>query len=313
MARLCRQEMVNVVGVRFRETGRIYYFDPADFAPEVGEYVVVRTARGLEVGRVVIAPHQVLAQEISEPLKPILRLADAEDLDNRDRWRAKAREALERARQRAAELGLPISIAEAEYSLDGTVLNLDFTADEKVNLRDLQRSLAQELDVRVQLRQIGPRDRAKLTGGMGICGRPLCCGSWLSQFPTIAIKMAKEQDLAPNPEKISGLCGRLRCCLSYENDVYRELRANLPKKGQTVRSSAGCGRVVGANVIKQTVFLELESHATVEVAVQDLREGAASPEAAPAPGEGVQPSPPAAPGQRRRRRRSRHQQNPQGG
>lgn len=262
--------MGEIVGVRFKETGRIYYFDPSHFDLEVGEYVVVPTARGLEVGRVVIAPYQVLAHEFSEPLKPVVRRADDEDLRHRDQWRSRAKEALELARGKASELKLSMSLIEAEYSQDGKSLNLDFTADERVNFRELHKALSEELGVRVHLRQIGPRDRAKLAGGMGVCGRALCCATWLSQLPAIGIKMAKEQDLAPNPEKISGLCGRLRCCLAYENETYRQLQANLPKKGQTVLSNAGPGRLVGANVIKQTVFLELESWVTVEVALQEL-------------------------------------------
>jgi len=292
-----RPAPVSVVGVRFKGASPVYYFDPAGLELEVGQAVVVETEQGLGVGWVVIAPKQVVLQEIKEPLKPVLRLATPKDLEEKQRLEERGQEALQAARRHVARLGLPMKPLAADYSLDGKQVTISFAAEGRVDFRALVKELSRELGVRVQMRQVGPRDAAKLVGGIGICGRPLCCATWLTSFPPVTITQAKEQNLLPLPEKLSGLCGRLRCCLRYESPVYKELKASLPKKGQVFACPLGCGRVIGANVIKQTVYLELESKATVEVALADLSEP-------PPPEPPVEaPKPEGAPKPKRRRRR----------
>jgi cell fate regulator YaaT (PSP1 superfamily) len=260
--------MHNVVGVRFQEAGKIYYFSPAGFEDiEVGEYVVVETSRGLEVCRVIIAPGQVVNAELSETLKPIKRLAYPEDLERMYMLKARAEEDVSRARVVVNRFGLPLKVSSATYNLDGTRLTLYFTVaeDGRIDLRDLVRELQSDLDCQVQLRQVGPRDQAKAVGGYGICGRRLCCTSWLTAFPAISIKMAKEQNQPLNPNKISGQCGRLLCCLSYENDMYRQLKAELPRAGTLVSTPAGDARVVGVNALRQVVALQMADFKVVEM------------------------------------------------
>lgn len=265
--------MHNVVGVRFQEAGKIYYFSPAGFEDiQAGEYVVVETSRGLEVCRVIIAPGQVVNAELSETLKPIVRLAYPEDLERMYLLRARSDEDISRARSVVNRLGLPIKISSAAYNLDGTRLTLYFASsdDGRVDLRDLIRELQSELGSQIQLRQVGPRDQAKAVGGYGICGRRLCCTSWLTAFPAISIKMAKEQNQPLNPNKISGQCGRLLCCLSYENDMYRQLKAELPRAGTLVSTPAGDARVVGVNALRQVVALQMADFKVVEMPASAL-------------------------------------------
>ncbi|HLZ70141.1 MAG TPA: stage 0 sporulation family protein [Dehalococcoidia bacterium] len=260
-----------VVGVRFQEAGKIYYFEPGGY-PDLtaGESVVVETSRGIELGRVVIPPGQVLNTELTEPLKPILRPGTPEDIDRADRLKVQAREATQLARGRAAALGLPMKVVAAQYTLDGSRLTVFFTAEDRVDFRELVRDLAQHVHVQVQLRQVGPRDQAKLIGGYGRCGRRLCCTSWLTAFPTISIKMAKEQNLPLNPSKISGQCGRLLCCLSYENDIYKQLRTELPKPESWLSTPSGNARVMAVNAIKQIVVLQMENAQIIEMTVAQL-------------------------------------------
>ncbi len=260
-----------VVGVRFQEAGKIYYFAPGDFADlSAGESVVVETSRGIELGRVVIAPGHVLNTELTEPLKPILRPAVPEDIDRADQLKERAQEATRLARARAAALALPMKIVAAQYTLDGARLTVFFTAEDRVDFRDLVRDLSQHVHAQVQLRQVGPRDQAKIIGGYGRCGRRLCCTSWLTAFPTISIKMAKEQNLPLNPSKISGQCGRLLCCLSYENDVYKQLRMELPKPESWVSTPSGNARVMAVNAIKQIIVLQMENLQVIEVTAAEL-------------------------------------------
>jgi len=265
--------MQNVVGVRFQEAGKIYYFSPAGFEDvEVGEYVVVETSRGLEASRVIIAPSQVVNAELSETLKPIIRLAYAEDLEQMQLLKARAEEDVSRARVIVASMNLPLKIVSASYNLDGTRLTLYFNPanDNRIDLRDLLKELQTELDCQVQLRQIGPRDQAKAIGGYGICGRRLCCSSWLTAFPAISIKMAKEQNQPLNPNKISGQCGRLLCCLSYENDMYKQLKAELPRVGALVSTPSGNARVVGVNALRQVVSMQMSDFRVVEIPASAL-------------------------------------------
>lgn len=260
-----------VVGVRFQEAGKIYYFEAAGHDDlSAGSPVVVETSRGIELGRVVIAPGQVLNAELTEPLKPIVRPGTPDDIDRSDQLKEKAQEATRLARERAAVLNLPMKVAGAQYTLDGARLTVFFTAEDRVDFRELVRDLAHYVHAQVQLRQVGPRDQAKLIGGYGRCGRRLCCTSWLTAFPTISIKMAKEQNLPLNPSKISGQCGRLLCCLSYENDIYKQLRTELPKPDSWLSTPSGNVRVMAVNAIKQIVVLQMENAQIIEVTVAEL-------------------------------------------
>ena len=220
--------MTEIVGVRFRRAGRVYYFDPADIELELNDWVVVETERGTEVGRVVISPKQVLSSEITEPLRPVLRRAEEEDLTRREEFAGKEEEALAQCREVASRMNLPMRLLSAEYAPDGTRLTFCFSAEGRVDFRDLLRELTNAFNTRIELRQVGSRDKAKLVGGIGRCGRPLCCTTHLCEFHPVTIKMAKEQDLPLNPMKISGVCGRLLCCLTYESEQYRVMKQKLP-------------------------------------------------------------------------------------
>ncbi|HEY4669316.1 MAG TPA: regulatory iron-sulfur-containing complex subunit RicT [Tepidiformaceae bacterium] len=237
---------------------------------EPGEYVVVETTRGPEVGRVVIAPGQVVVNEMgNEELKPILRLATEGDLLRAEELRAKAEDLLPEARALANEIGFPARIDAAEFTLDGRRLSLSFTSEERLDYRDFVRRAGEKFGARVDMRQLGARDRAKMAGGYGICGRELCCANWLATFPSISIRMAKEQELPLNPQKISGLCGRLLCCLSYEEEGYKEMRKTLPKMGQRCSTPTGEGRVIGVNILQRQVMLVVNGQ-RVEVGDRDL-------------------------------------------
>ncbi len=262
--------MPMIVGIRFRPAGRVYYFDPAGKELSTGNFVIVETARGIEAGRVVIAPKQVAASEITETLKPILRLATEDDLRQLLAFKSKEKNALTRCAQRVEFHKLPMKLVEAEYTYDGSRLTFYFTSEERVDFRALVRDLAAQFRTRIELRQIGARDQAKMLGGVGPCGKTLCCSSWLTEFGVVSIKMAKEQGLPLNPAKISGVCGRLMCCLAYENDQYLEARQGMPALGAFVNSPSGLGKVVGVNVLKRTVEVMLESGATIQVPVNEL-------------------------------------------
>jgi len=262
--------MAEIVGIRFKRAGRIYYFDPAGIDLEVNDYVVVKTTRGPELGHVVISPEQVLASEISTPLKPVLRKAEPEDIERAQELEDKEEEALIECGKLIAKLQLPMKLLSAEYNLDDSRLAFFFSAPERVDFRELVRELTRRFKIRVELRQIGPRDEAKLIGGFGRCGRPLCCMNFLSEFAPISIKMAKEQDLPLNPMKISGVCGRLLCCLVYESEQYHTLREKLPKEGQRVSTAMGPAIVVRGNPLKETVLVELETQVTVELPLSEV-------------------------------------------
>jgi cell fate regulator YaaT (PSP1 superfamily) len=264
--------MAEVVGIRFREAGKIYYFDGDGHSLPVGTYVVVETSHGQEVGRVVVSPDQVIATEIKEPLKPVIRVAEREDLQKAESLRSKAREELTLVRDKVVEHELPMRVVGVDYNLDGSQLTVYFTAEDRVDFRSFVRDLSGVVQRRVQMLQVGDRDRAKAADGIGRCGERLCCSSWLTGFPTISIKMAKEQDLPLNPSKISGACSRLLCCLAYEYEQYRELRGQLPKAGQVVSTPVGMAKVIALNILKQTVSLRLEEgFAIVEMPVEEMR------------------------------------------
>jgi cell fate regulator YaaT (PSP1 superfamily) len=260
------------VGVRFKEAGKVYYFDAGDLDLAVGEYVVVETSHGQEVGRVVISPDQVIASEIKESLKPVLRQATPEDLERSAALKKEAKGRVAEARKRALQRDLPIYVVAGDYSLDGTQLTLYFTAEDQVEVRSFARELSEAFDTKVQLLQVGERDRAKLTDGIGWCGERLCCSSWLTTFPTVSIRMAKEQDLPINPSKLSGQCGRLLCCLTYEYDQYREIKGGLPKVGATVSTPTGEAKVLRINVPRETITLLIKETAqTVDMPLDQFR------------------------------------------
>ena len=263
--------MPKIVGIRFKPVSKIYYFDPAGFEDlEVGDYVIVETTRGREAGEVAIAPKEVPEDEVISQLKGIVRRAEPWDLVQMEHYRRLEPRTLEVCREKIAEYGLPMRVVKAEYNFDGSHLVFYFVAEKRIDFRDLVRDLANTLKTKIELRQIGVRDEVKLMGGLGHCGRPLCCISFLSEFNPVSIKMAKQQDLPLSPMEISGLCGRLLCCLTYENEYYTEVRSSLPQVGEKVTTPYGSGQVTGINVLKETVSVELESEVTVEIPAKDI-------------------------------------------
>ena len=260
-----------VVGVRFRPAGRIYFYDPAGHDLKTGQWVIVESAKGIECGRVVVAPRQVEASELgADGLKPVQRVATEDDLRQMLAFKAKEKGALQRCAERVERHALPMKLVESEYTFDGSRLTFYFTAEERVDFRALVRDLAATFHTRIELRQIGARDHAKLLGGVGVCGKTLCCSSWLTDFNVVSIKMAKEQGLPLNTAKISGVCGRLMCCLAYENDDYQSAKQEMPALGEIVTTPSGMGRVVGMNVPRASVEAVLESGAVVTVPVREL-------------------------------------------
>ena len=262
--------MSKVVGVRFKRAGLIYYFNPSDMELAIGDDVVVETARGQAIGKVVLATREVTSMEISEPLKPVLRKAQPEDLEQMKSMREKEAEALAKCEELVQRFHLPMKLLSAEYNLDGSYLTVYFKSEKRVDFRALLRELSSTLKIRVELRQVGTRDAAKLVGGVGRCGRPLCCACHLSKFETISMRMAREQNLPLNPANISGVCGRLLCCLSYENEQYRVMKQKLPSVGDTVTSRLGVGKVIGGNPLKETVTVQLESEAVLELPLSEI-------------------------------------------
>lgn len=264
--------MPEVVGVRFRRAGKIYYFDPTGFEDlKVGTYVVVDTARGEDIGQVVMASKEVTDDRVVGQLKGILRPAQPWDLLQMQHFRDREGEALEKCRQKIAEYGLLMKVIKAEYNFDGSRLVFYFTAEKRVDFRKLVKELAKTFRSRIELKQVGVRDEAKLVGDLGRCGRPLCCASFLCEFNPVSIRMAKQQDLPLSPMEISGICGRLLCCLVYENDYYVEVKKRLPKVGDVVVTPLGSGKVSGINVLKETLSVELDSEATIEISAEELK------------------------------------------
>jgi cell fate regulator YaaT (PSP1 superfamily) len=263
--------MPKIIGIRFKPVSKIYYFDPAGFEDlEVGDYVIVETTRGREAGEVAIALKEVPEDEVISQLKDIVRRAEPWDLVQMEHYRRLEPRTLEVCREKVAEYGLPMRVVKAEYNFDGSHLAFYFVAEKRIDFRDLVRDLAKTFKTKIELRQIGVRDEVKLMGGLGRCGRPLCCISFLSEFNPVSIKMAKQQDLPLSPMEISGLCGRLLCCLTYENEYYTEVKRRLPRVGEKVVTPYGPGKVTGINVLKETVSVELESEVTVEVPAKDI-------------------------------------------
>jgi cell fate regulator YaaT (PSP1 superfamily) len=318
-----------VVGVRFRDSGRIYYFRPDRDDLVVGHWVVVPTGRGEEVARVILAPHQVRTAQLKGDLGSVIRRLNEDDVRRMEAQRRNGPEAMKTFGEiaRARHLGIkPIS---ADVGFDGSTVTLNFSVPDRERapdpgaLRELAREAAAALGCRVELRQVGPRDEARLLGGLGRCGRTLCCSSWLPVFPEISMSMAKNQDLPLNPSKVSGVCGRLLCCLSYENDQYRQMKAVMPKLGQAIETPGGMGQVVSMQLLKELVTVRLdEENVEATFRCDELGLGAARPrdsvipDAPPTPvtsaddvvdlvASTAEVGPAAAPGRRRRRRSGR--------
>ena len=251
--------MTKIVGVRFRNTGKIYYFDPAKYKIESGDHVIVETARGVEMGTVVLGPKSVEDDEVVKPLKTVIRIATEADERTAERNREKEQEAFQICLEKIAKHKLDMKLVEAEYTFDNNKLLFYFTADGRIDFRELVKDLAAVFRTRIELRQIGVRDETKILGGVGICGRGLCCHTYLTEFVPVSIKMAKEQNLSLNPAKISGVCGRLMCCLKNEQETYEYLNSRLPGVGDTVTTPEGLKAVVqSVNVLRQLVKVIVE-------------------------------------------------------
>lgn len=258
--------MEKVVGVRFRNVGKIYYFNPKNYKVKVGDHVIVETARGVEYGRVVLEPRSVKEDEVVHPLKEVLRVATKEDEDHEAENRQKEKEAFRICKKKIREHGLDMKLIDAEYTFDNNKVLFYFTADGRIDFRQLVKDLASVFKTRIELRQIGVRDETKILGGIGICGRTLCCHTYLSEFAPVSIKMAKEQNLSLNQTKISGVCGRLMCCLKNEQETYEELNKKLPGIGDTVTLPDGIqGTVQSVNVLRQRVKVVVEVNDEKEI------------------------------------------------
>ena len=245
--------MVNVVGIRFKKVGKIYYFEPQDLKINKGDYLIVETARGIELGECVIGIKEISEEEIISPLKKVLRIATEEDILQHKENKDKEVAALEICLKKIEEHNLNMKLIDVEYTFDNNKVLFYFTADGRVDFRELVKDLATIFKTRIELRQIGVRDEAKMIGGLGPCGRPMCCSSFLGDFASVSIKMAKEQNLSLNPTKISGICGRLMCCLNYEQNTYEDIRKRLPKVGSIVETVDGKGEVTLNNTVKESV------------------------------------------------------------
>lgn len=246
--------MINVIGVRFRRAGKIYFFDPVDYEIQVGDHVIVETARGIEYGFVVLGPRQVEDSKIVQPLKSVIRPATPEDDEIERNNKSKEKEAFQICLEKIARHELEMKLIDCEYTFDNNKVLFYFTADGRIDFRELVKDLAAVFKTRIELRQIGVRDETKIVGGIGICGRQLCCHTHLSEFAPVSIKMAKEQNLSLNPTKISGVCGRLMCCLKHEEETYEELNRKLPNIGDHVTTDDGLrGEVSAVNVLRQLV------------------------------------------------------------
>ena len=250
--------MTKVVGVRFKDTGKTYYFDPKGLEIKKGDLVVVETARGMECGVAQYAPKEVAENEVTAPLKPVLRIATARDKQILEENKEKEKRAYEVCLQKIEKHKLDMNLTEVEYAFDGSKILFYFTADGRVDFRELVKDLASTFHTRIELRQIGVRDEAKMLGGLGVCGRPFCCSTFLNDFHSVSIKMAKEQGLSLSPSKISGTCGRLMCCLKYEQDAYEDALKRMPKNDSFVQTPDGPGNICDVNVLKETVHVRLD-------------------------------------------------------
>lgn len=265
--------MTKIVGIRFRNVGKIYYFDPKNYKMKIGDHVIVETARGVEFGRVVLGPKEVGEDEVVHPLKEVLRVATQADEDREKQNRLKEKEAFKICQKKIREHGLEMKLIDAEYTFDNNKVLFYFTADGRIDFRELVKDLASVFKTRIELRQVGVRDETKMLGGIGVCGRPLCCNTFLPEFAPVSIKMAKEQSLSLNPTKISGVCGRLMCCLKNEQETYEYLNANLPSVGENVKTFDGLrGEVYSVNVLRQKVKVIVEVNDEKEIREYNIKE-----------------------------------------
>lgn len=277
-------DAIEVVSVKFRNRGKMYFFDPAGLTLSAGETVIVETSKGLEIGDVVQANHTVPADRVTQPLRPVVRIATEGDKRSAEQGRKKEREAFIICRQKIEALGLEMKLVDVECSFDGNKILFFFSCDGRVDFRDLVKELAAVFRTRIELRQIGVRDEARMLGGLGICGRPFCCGSFMDDFQPVSTKMAKTQSLSLNPAKISGSCGRLMCCLRYEQAAYEELVKNVPKNGSFVETPDGYGNVTQVNILRQTVKVKLDGPGDDSLRSYDADEVAAIPGGRPRDG-----------------------------
>jgi cell fate regulator YaaT (PSP1 superfamily) len=265
--------MVKVVGVRFKRAGKIYYFDPGDLVIDLNQNVIVETARGIEFGLVVVPNREVDESEIVAPLKKVIRIADPDDIAHAQDNDRKEKEAFNICLQKISDHKLDMKLIDVEYTFDNNKVLFYFTADGRVDFRELVKDLAAVFKTRIELRQIGVRDESKMMGGIGICGRVLCCNSFLGEFQPVSIKMAKEQSLSLNPTKISGTCGRLMCCLKYEQEAYEDLLARVPKVGAIVETPEGQGTVVEVNLLKEILKVKLDMGNESDLRVYNFKDG----------------------------------------
>ena len=257
--------MYEVIQIRLREAGKITYFSPNGMKFTIGEYVVVEADRGLDYGQVLSEVEAVLDSDIEEPPKKVIRKTNPWDMHQIDKNKKKIREVMDACSKKIQERKLPMKLIDAEFSFDRSKIIFYFTAEGRVDFRDLVKDLANAFKARIELKQIGVRDEAKILGGLGPCGRALCCATYLKDFEPVTIKMAKEQNLPLNPTKISGLCGRLMCCLGYEHKTYKELMKGLPREGESLKTEKGQGKVISINALKRSVTVELEDGTWFEV------------------------------------------------
>ena len=250
--------MKKIIGVRFKKPGKIYFFDPGDLEINKNDNVIVETTMGEEIGIVIVPKREIQEEKMATPLKKVIRVANKNDLDSLEKYKKKEPEALRICKEKIKKYKLDMNLIDVEYKFDGSKILFYFTADGRIDFRELVKDLASVFRTRIELRQIGVRDEVKRIGGNGVCGRELCCCTFLNNFETVSIKMAKEQNIALNPSKISGNCGRLMCCLKYEQDVYSEKLSRLPKVGALVRTEAGEGTVEGVEVLKEVLKVKIK-------------------------------------------------------
>ena len=261
----------NVVGVRFKRAGKVYYFDPDEVELAVNDDVIVETSRGMEYGQVVTGPVEIRDEEVVTPLKKVVRKATAQDAQKLSAVQEKIKQAYSICEQKIVTHGLPMKLVDVEKTFDESKLIFYFTAEGRIDFRELVKDLAAVFRTRIELRQIGVRDEAKMMGGLGCCGRELCCATWLADFASVSIRMAKEQNISLNPTKISGICGRLMCCLKFENDLYEQSRQAFPPLNSLVSTPDGEGKVTGVNILKKTIAVELkESKMVREYAFENI-------------------------------------------
>ena len=257
--------MIKVVGVRFKKAGKIYYFDPVDIEISQDEKVIVETARGMEYGIAVVPGKEVEESDIIAPLKPIIRLANEEDIQRNLENKTLAEEAFKICEEKIIVHQLDMNLIDTEYTFDRNKLIFYFTAEDRIDFRELVKDLAAIFRTRIELRQIGVRDEAKSLGGLGCCGRPLCCSTWLGEFQPVSIKMAKDQSLSLNPTKISGICGRLFCCLKYEHETYEGILEYMPEVGSIIKTPDGVGKVLDSQVLAEEVKVLMDNKDTVDI------------------------------------------------